>query len=149
MARFQGAAAIAGNAVAAATVETLIQLLAAANHRVALLGYNLGGNGTSNTEGPGLIQIVRQTTAGTASALTLVKGDDSIAESLLTTGQELFTAEPTLGDILRPHTVHPQASISIMDSFSREYIMGGGDRIAMRANYPEAQTLDAGMDFEE
>jgi len=149
MARFQGSGRITETAVAAATVETLIQLLAAANHRVALLGYGVGGTGTSNTEEPGNIDILRQTTAGTASALTLVKLDDSVAETLLTTGQYLFTVEPAAGDVLRSHTLHPQAAMDIRDAFSREIIMGGADRIGIRATFADAQNLDAYLDFEE
>ncbi len=149
MARLEGAGRINSQAMVAATVQTLIQLLAVANHRVALLGYGIGGEGTSNTEVPGVIDILRQSTAGTASALTLVKLQETISETLLTTGQEDVTVEPTPGDILRTHTVHPQAALDIRDAFSREIIMGGAGRLAMRAEYTQAQTVDAYMDFEE
>lgn len=149
MARFQGAGRVTETAVAAATAETLIQLVAVANHRVALLGYGVGGTGTSNTEEPGNIDIMRQTDAGTSSALTLVKNDDSIGETLLTTGLQLFTVEPTPGDLLRSHTLHPQAAMDIRDAFSREIIMGGGDRLGVRATFADAQDLDGYMDFEE
>jgi len=149
MARLEGSGRITAQAVAAATVETLIQLLSVANHRVALLGYGIGGEGTSNTEAPGVIDILRQSTAGTASALTLRKLQATISETLLTTAQYIFTAEPTPGDILRTHTVHPQAALDIRDAFSREIIMGGAERLAMRATYAQAQDLDAYMDFEE
>lgn len=149
MARFLGAGRITETAVAAATAETLIQLVAAANHRAALVGYGVGGTGTSNTEEPGNIDILRQADAGTSSALTLVKLDDSIAETLLTTGLQLFTVEPTPGDLLRSNTLHPQASMDIRDAFSREIIIGGSDRLGLRATFADAQALDAYMDFEE
>ena len=149
MARLQGSAVIQGEALAAATAETVIQLVAAANHRVVLVGYGSGTRGTSNTETPGQVDILRQTTAGTASALTLVKADDSIADSLLTTAQQDFTAEPTSGDVLRRHSVHPQAGIDIRDAYSRELILGGGDRIGMRLTYAQVQTADCYLDFEE
>ena len=149
MARLEGAGRVSGQAVGAATIETIIQLLTVANHRVALLGYGMGGAGTSNTEQPGIIDILRQSTAGTASALTLVKLQDTLTETLLTTGQEIFTVEPTPGDILRTHTLHPQAAFDIRDAFSREIIIGTAGRLAIRALYAQAQTLDAYMDFEE
>lgn len=149
MARLEGSGRVTGVAVAAATIETLIQLVAVANHRVALLGYGIGGEGTSNTETPGIIDILRQTTAGTSGALTLNKLQDTITETLLTTGLELFTVEPTAGAILRTHTVHPQAALDIRDAFSREIIIGGTGRLGMRANYQQAQNVDAYMDFEE
>jgi hypothetical protein len=149
MARLLGSARSTGISLGAATVETCIQLVAATNHRVALVGYGIGGRGTSNTDTPGVIDILRQTTAGTASALTVYKLDDSIADSLVTTAQETFTAEPTAGDILRTHTVHPQAALDVRDAYSREIIIGGSDRLGLRATYAQAQTVDAYMDFEE
>lgn len=149
MARLEGSARISGQAVAAATIETLIQLLSVANHRVAVLGYGLGGRGTSNTEEPGVVEIVRQTTAGTASALLARRLQDTLTETILTTAQEIFTAEPTPGDLLRIHTLHPQAAFDIRDAFSREIIIGGAGRVGFRVTFAQAQTLDAYIDFEE
>ena len=149
MARFPGSAVIVGEALAAATQETVIQLIGATNHRVVITGYGSGTRGTSNTDTPGQVDIQRQTTAGTSSALTLVKVDDSIAESLVTTALQDFTAEPTSTDLLRRHNVHPQAGIDIRDAYSRELILGGGDRLGMRLTYAQAQTADCYIDFEE
>ncbi len=149
MARLEGSARIASEAVSAATVETLIQLLTVANHRAALLGYGVGGSGTSNTQQPGIIDILRQTTLGTGSALTLRRLQDTIAEALLTTAVSQYTVEPTPGDLLRSHTLHPQAAFDIRDAFSREIIIGGAGRLAIRADFADAQTLEAYMDFEE
>lgn len=149
MARFGASSRIAATAVAAATAETILQLVAAANHRVVLSGYNMNGLGTSNTESPGEWELQRQTSAGTSSAGTVTKDDDSIADTLLTTALELFTVEPTLGDFLRSHTVHPQTSLNIKEQFSREKIIGGGDRMGLRAEYVEAQSVSVSMDFEE
>lgn len=149
MARLEGSARIASEAVSAATAETLIQLLTVANHRAALLGYGVGGSGTSNTQQPGIIDILRQTTLGTGSALTLRRLQDTIAEALLTTAVSQYTVEPTPGDLLRSHTLHPQAAFDIRDAFSREIIIGGAGRLAIRADFADAQTLEAYMDFEE
>lgn len=149
MSRLEGSARVAGVAVAAGVVETLIQLLTVANHRAALLGYGIGGEGTSNTETPGVIDILRQSTLGTGSVLTPRKLQDTISETLLMTATNLYTAEPTPGDLLRTHTVHPQAALDIRDAFSREIILGGAGRLAIRANYAQAQTLDSYLDFEE
>ena len=148
MARLEGSARPASEAVAAATVETLIQLLTVANHIAALLGYGVGSAGTSNTQAPGVVDILRQTTAGTGVALTLRKLQTQ-TETLLTTALDSFTAEPTAGDLLRTHTLHPQAAFDIRDAFSREITIGGAGRLALRANFADAQTLDAYMDFEE
>jgi len=149
MARFQASAVITGEALAAATIETLIQLVAATNHRIAILAYGIFTRGTSNTETPGQLDIQRQSTAGTSASLTLVKDDDSIAESLVTTALQDFTAEPTSGDLLRRHNAHPQAGFDIRDAYSRELITGGSDRAGFRATFAQVQTADAYVDLEE
>lgn len=149
MARLDGSGQVEGQAVAAATVETLIQLLTVANHRAALTGYGLGSRGTSNTEAPGTINILRQTSAGTAGVLTLNKTQDTISETLLTTGRSVFTVEPTPGSILYSNSLHPQASFDIKDAFGREFIIGGAGRMGIRASFVDVQTLDTYLLFEE
>ncbi len=149
MSRFGGQSRVAVVAVAAGVLETILQLVAAANHRVVLTGYNMNGQGISNTETPGLWDLIRQTTAGTSSAGTVTKEDDSIADTLLTTALDSFTVEPTKGDFCRSHTVHPQTSLNLKEQFSREKIIGGGDRLALQATYAQAQSVGVSMDFEE
>jgi len=135
--------------VAAATAETLLQIVAPTNIRVVLIGYGIGGTGTSNTETPGIVNVQRQTSAGTSSAQTPLQLQDTITEALQSTGRDLFTVEPSLGDLLRRHTVHPQAALDLRDSFSREIILGSAGRLGISVTYAQAQTLEAYMDFEE
>lgn len=149
MARLEGSGQVEGQAVVGGAVETLIQLLSVANHRVALTGYGLGGHGTSNVQEPGTINLLRQTTGGTAGVLTLNRTQDTISEALLTTGRSVFTVEPTPGAILYTNSLHPQASFDIKDAFSRELIIGGAGRLAIRALFIDAQTLDTYLAFEE
>ena len=149
MSRFGGQSQAMTVAIAAATLETILQLVAAANHRVILTGYSMNGEGISNTQNPGIWDLIRQTTAGTSSAGTVTKEDDSIAETLLTTSLDTFTVEPTKGDFCRSHTVHPQTSLQLKEQFSREKIIGGGDRLALQAQYTQAQNVGVSMDFEE
>lgn len=149
MARFGGSSRVSAVAVAAGVAETILQLIAAANHLVAIVSYAINGKGTSNTETPGEWDLMRQTTAGTSSAGTVVKDLDSIGETLLTTSLITFTVEPTGGDILRSHTLHPQTNRESKEQYSREKIIGGGDRAALRADYAQAQNVGVTMDFEE
>ncbi len=149
MARFGGIGRVEDEALAAATEETLIQLISATNQRVVLDGYGLGGKGTSNTEAPGVVEIKRQLNAGTGAALTLVQKDESIADTLTTTAQQGFSSEPSIGDVLIGHTVHPQSGLDIRDSFSREIIMGGGNRLGLVATFANAVNAEAYVSFEE
>lgn len=149
MTAFIGSAQIAEEALAAATAETLIQLVAPANHRVKLLRWGVFFDGVSVTAEPVQIRLLRQTTAGTASTLTPVKMDDSIGETLQTAAQQDFTAEPTAGDVLEAYEVHPQQGIAMIYPLGQEPIIGGGDRLALEATAPAVVNARAYMVFEE
>lgn len=144
-----GSVQIAEEALAAATAETIMQLVAPANHRVKLLRWGVFFDGTSVTAEPVQIRLLRQTTAGTASALTPVKMDDSVAETIQTSAQHDFTAEPTAGDVLESYNVHPQQGIAMIYPLGQEPIIGGGDRLGIECNAPAAVNCRAYMVFEE
>ncbi len=135
-------------ALAAATAETVLQLVAAANHRVKVKEWGVFFDGVSVTAEPVLVEIVRQSTAGTSSALTPVKVDDSLPETLQTTARDKVTVEPTTGDVLDAVQVHPQQGWKEVDS-DYIYIVGGGDRLGIRVTAPAAVNCKASMKFEE
>lgn len=149
MARFGGQTRVPSVAVAAGVAETILQLVAPTLARVVLTGYNMNGEGTSNTETPGLWDLMRQSTAGTSVAGTTTKEDDSISDALQSTSRITFTVEPTGGDLARLHTVHPQTSLYVKEQYTREKIIGFADRMGLRANYAQAQNVGVSMDFEE
>ncbi len=149
MAAFQGQAATAEIALTAATAKTVLQLVAAANHRVRLLSFGIFFDGTSTTAEPVQVRLLRQTTAGTMSALTPTKRDDSIADTLLTTAQHTATAEPTAGDVLEAIEVHPQQGYQCFYPMGAEVIIGGGDRLGLEVTAPAAVNCRALFVFEE
>ena len=149
MAAFIGVVQVAEEALAAATAETVIQLVAAANHRVKVLRWGVFFDGTSVTAEPVQVRLVRQTDAGTASALTPVKLDDSLAETLQTTAQQDFTAEPTAGDVVDVVEVHPQSGYEVIYPLGQEVIIGGGDRLGIECTAPDAVNVRAKIVFEE
>lgn len=149
MAKFLGVAQTAEVALTAATTKTVIQLVAASNHRVALLRWSVWFDGTSASAEPVQVELLRQTTAGTMSSLTPVKVDDSLAETLQTTAQHTATAEPTAGDILACKEVHPQTGYEVLYPLMQEMIIGGGDRLGIRCTAPDAVNVRAEMVFEE
>ena len=149
MSAFIGTAQITEEALAAATAETLIQLVAASNHRVKVLRWGVFFDGTSATAEPVQIRLLRQTTAGTASSLTPVKLDDSIGETLQTTAQQDFTAEPTAGDVLESYEIHPQQGIMVIYPLGQEPIIGGGDRMGIEVTAPATVNARSFIVFEE
>ena len=149
MAAFQGTAATAEIALTAATAKTVIQLVAASNHPVKLLGWGVFFDGTSSTAEPVVVELLRQTTAGTMTSLTPVKVDPGRDETLQTTAQHTATAEPTAGDVLARRNVHPQSGYEVMYPFGQEMIIPGGGRIGIRCTAPAGVNVAAEMRFEE
>jgi hypothetical protein len=143
-----GVARVAGVTLPAA-VETGVQIKAATNHAVKVLEIGVSFHGTSATNEPVLVDALRQTTAGTASALTLVKQDDSQGDTFDTTAQHTFTAEPTAGDILRSWAIHPQRNIVYPVDPLAPILVGAGDYFGVRATAPDAVNADFYIVFEE
>lgn len=129
---------------------TLAQLIAATNQRVKVERIRVSGKGTLNTDAPVLIEVLKQTTAGTSSALTLTKIDDNAAETLQVTALQTFTVEPTAGNIKAAQAVHPQSSYDFVFPPGRELWIKGGERLGVRANTPaQAATFVVSIEGEE
>lgn len=149
MAAFLGIAQQAEVALTAATQKTVVQIVAAANHRVKILGWGVFFDGISTTAEPVQAVLQRQSTAGTSSALTPVKLDDSLAETLQTTARHTATVEPTSGDVVDAIEVHPQQGYEKLLPLGQEIICGGGDRIGIRCTAPAGVNVRAKIIFEE
>jgi len=111
------------------STKTLVQIVAASNHGVELDEVSISFQGIVGTDLPILVEVLRQTTAGTMSSLTPVKAPDDTDETLQVTAQHTATVEPTAGDILDSEYVHPQSGYTFV--FEGEKI-GGGDRIGIQ-----------------
>lgn len=121
---------------AIANGKTILQVVAASNHRVKVQGWGISIKGTSATDPPVLVQVLRQTTAGTMTAgsagtdISLKnKADD---ETIQTTVQKNATAEPTSGDIIESFEVHPQTGYRVFYPMGQEVIIPGGGRLGFK-----------------
>ncbi len=133
--RIKGATAQVNTGTAA---KTILQIVAAANHGVKIDELSISFEGTSNTNAPIQVRVLRQTTAGTMTALTLVKDPDDSDETIQTTAQHTATAEPTAGDVLMTELIHPQTGWSWQAPFGRETKIGGGDRLGIEVTAANA-----------
>lgn len=136
-------------ALAASTAKTVLQLVAAANHRVKVLGLSIMGKGTGTNDTPVKFRVLRQTTAGTMTAATPVKNNDSDDETLQTTAQHTATAEPTAGDVLMFGEVHPQSGYAVWYPYGQELVIKGGSRLGIELTAAAIQTFVAELVFEE
>ena len=149
MAAFIGMAQCAANALVAATQETLIQIVAAANHRVKVLEWGIFFDDSDVDAVPVAVVLQRQSDAGTSGANTPTKNDDSLAETLLTTARDACTVEPTSGDVVDMILCHPQTGFVRQYRVGEEVIVGGGDRVGVRATAPAGVNARAYIRFEE
>lgn len=148
MARVFGSAVTSEIALAAATAETVLQLVAAANHKVAVLGWGIFFDGIAVTAEPVQVVLMRQSDAGTMSALTC-KQTQTAAETIQTTAQHTATAEPSSSDILDVLEVHPQSGFEIKFPPGHEIWVNGGTRLGIVCTSPAIVNARAKMFFEE
>lgn len=131
--RFKG---VTGQITTGTSAKTLLQLVAASNHAALIDEISISFNGTSNTAEPIKVDVLRQTSAGTMSSLTLVKDPDDWDETMQTTAQHTATAEPTAGDVLMSEHIHAQQGYTWQAPFGREIKIGGSDRLGIRVTAP-------------
>lgn len=127
--RFKGVTSAISTGTSA---KTLLQIVAASNHGVLIDEISISFEGTSAAATPIKVDVLRQTTAGTMSALTLVLDPDDADETLQTTAQHTASAEPTASSVLITELVHPQTGYTWNAGYGREIKIGGGDRLGIR-----------------
>lgn len=139
-------------------IKTLLQLLAAAQQRTKVNEWDISFNGTSNTAAPILVEVLRQTSAGTGlNAITLAKLNPSDQETLQTTGQygilaAVNTVEPTdagAAAIMFDEFVHPQQGYAWRARFGNEISMQGGTRLGLRTTAAASVNAAARLACEE
>jgi hypothetical protein len=137
-------------AIAAAVAETILQIVAAANHRVKLTEYSVSFKGTSATDTPARVRIFRQTGAGTSAAVTPLKDDASADETLQTTVRNAFSAEPASDDaLIDEFEVHPQTGVKVFLPLGQEILIPGGGRLGFKVTAAQAQTCVVSVAVEE
>ena len=148
MAGIQVFAQTAEVALSAATAKTVIQIVAPTNQRLKLKEWGVFFDGVSGTAEPVQVRLLRQTTAGTMSALTPVSRVP-ISETIQTTAQHTATAEPTAGDVLDVIECHPQGGYEKIFAPGDEIIMAGGGRIGIECTAPATVNVRAKFAWEE
>lgn len=135
-------------AVASTTAaKTILQLVAPTNQGLRVQGFGVFFAGVSVTDAPIVVELLRQTSAGTATARNPLKRGAS-GTAIQATGQENATAEPTASDILWSGQVHPQMGLEI-PLVGKEIQMDGGTRLGLRVTAGVSVNVRAHIDYEE
>lgn len=120
-------------AASVSAAVTFLQLVAASNVRIRIKRIGIYGQGITIADTPVTFEALKQTTAGTASSLTLVKLDDNAAETLQVTAQKTFTVEPTAGNIKFAANVPSTGRHEWLFPPGFELWIKGGERLGIRS----------------
>lgn len=135
-------------ALAAATAKTVVQIVAPANQRLKVVSWGVFFDGTSPSAEPVQVRLLRQTTAGTMTALTPVNQGVG-SETIQSTAQHTATAEPTAGNVLRSREVHPQSGYECIFPLGQEVLVPGGGRLGIECTAPGTVNVRAEIVYEE
>lgn len=132
-------------ALAAAASETLVQLRGVTTAKGRIVAWGASFDGVASTDAPIIVDLLFQTTDGTATGATEVALNPDEPAALIT-GFHSFSAEPTAGNIIESYEIHPQGGLII-----REYPPGREpmitnattSRIAVRATTATGVTANA------
>jgi hypothetical protein len=104
------------------SLKTIMQIIAASNHRIVVPQISVSFEGITVTDAPIQVDIYRQTTGGTMTSLTMVKDNEGDDETIQTTATHTATVEPTKTSLLASKFVHPQGRAD----FGPFTVIGGG-----------------------
>lgn len=136
-------------ALSAGVRKTPITVIAAASHRVKIKGVEVFFKGTSATDTPVKIEIYRFSADGTGSAGTLYVNDENDAETIQTTGKVNYSADPTLGNIIKTWEVHPQTGLIVYFPLGEELVIKGGNKLGVACTAAQSQTVSVNLYIEE
>lgn len=122
--------------------KTIIQIKAGSTKRCKLVEWGISFEGTTSTDPPVDVRLLRQTTDGTAgSALTPVEWDEGGEAALFTSGMN-FSAEPAAGDVLAVYQVTPNGGLLVIQyPFGREITLATSGRVGIECT--TGVTVDA------
>lgn len=142
-------ARVAAVSLTAATAKTLVQIVPGSNVTVRIIEVGISFDSTTSSEAPVAVDLMRQTTAGTSSSLTLVADQESNSKAAVATALQTFSAEPTAGNVLRTWHVTPVGGLLVIQFPLGREPDALTNRIALRANAPSTETVTAYITFEE
>jgi len=136
-------------AVAAGVAKTVLQVATPATRRAKCLEIGVGFESVSATDGPALVELVRQTNAGTGTAATLV-ADDEGDPAALSSAKHTMTVEPTGPTVLRQWIVPVQSGEFVYQCPAGDEVkMAVSGFLGLRVTCPQNQTCDPYMKIQE
>jgi hypothetical protein len=149
MARMFVAAPAPEVALVSGTAKTVLQVGTPANLRAPVIRWGVFFDGQSVTEEPVQVRLIRQSSSGTMTTLSVQKLDGSISETPQSVAQYNASAEPTTGDVIDAIEVHPQTGYEMIYPLMQEPIIEGGGRVGIECTSSSAVNVRPKIVLEE
>lgn len=135
-------------ALTAATVKTMLQYVAPSGTQARVRAWHISLDGVTAANVPGDIELLIQTTAGTATSLTMV---DWQGQGLTARGsaQRTFTAEPTASSVLWALQLTPNGGAYGEWPGDEGPTLAASSRVGLRANFANNVNATVWMLIEE
>ncbi len=132
-----------GLVTVAATTGTLLELVAPAGLRLQIVQWSVSFNGTSATQAPITVQLIRKTVAGTGGTAEAEAAWDEANGVALGAVTSMHTGEGTVGGIMEQIFVHPQSGIVVQYPPDSWPVVALNGIIALRYITPAAVAPEA------
>jgi hypothetical protein len=134
-------------ALTAATAKTVLQIATPATTRARVCEVVIGFDGVTAANTPVLVELLRQTTAGTSTATTPAALDPGAPASLATAGRN-HTAEPTAGTVIKSWRVTPVGGLLVIPFYGDEQpVVGVSSWMGLRCTAAQAVNVNAQITF--
>lgn len=139
-------------ALAAATAETMVNIINAANSLVRVVEFGVSFDGVTATAVPVQVDLCLSTQAGAGTAagstITQIRGATRTVQATAGTG---YTAEPTVLTVIKTWYVRADGGLFVMQfPLGREPMQSTtADGICVRATAPAGVNADCYIEFEE
>lgn len=140
-------------ALAATTAKTVLSVIAPANKVVVVTVVHVDFDGVTAAAEPVLVELLRGTTDGTGTAVTLRRVRGHVSATPAATSKKNYTAEPTGLTLIQDRALDPYKGFFEKDHpLGREIDVGGGaaaEVLALRLTAPAAVNVRAFLEIEE
>jgi hypothetical protein len=137
--------ASAGEASITSTAKTVIAITAPSNQRMRIKGIEIFGKGTSGTDTPVKVELLKAAsyTSGTAGSGVTSVLDQDYGETPQATYAYNFSAEPTYTSaiVMRVWEVQPQTGLIVYFPLHDEIKIKGGGVFALRLTSTQSETM--------
>lgn len=133
-------------------LQCVMWVKAPANQRLAIKRISVSFDSTSNSAAPVQVQISKLTSDGTGGGALTPKQKQPNATTLQATAKDkstVWSAEPSVGDVMDYQNIHPQGGIYIPYTFLDEIVINGGERLGILIFAGAAVNCIPVIEFEE